>query len=103
MNAFDFETKSKLHKEFADKLNPIYRMKNHDYGDSFAKAIDKFGYVSALTRMDDKWNRICNLMMNMETNPKVDESIEDTLLDLANYCLMLRTEIAYRKNYERNS
>lgn len=32
-----FNVKLCLHKDFCDTLNIIYRQKNHDYGDSFAK------------------------------------------------------------------
>lgn len=46
--------------------------------------------------MSDKYNRIVNLATHPDVN-KGDESIKDTLLDLANYCLMTVMEIDRRK------
>ena len=63
-----------------------YEKKNHDYGDSFSKSLDKFGLVASVVRMGDKMNRIESLI-NKDAKVK-DESIKDTLLDLANYAIM---------------
>lgn len=63
-----------------------YRDKNQDYGDSFGETFAKFGIISALTRISDKYNRIVSLFKNGENKVK-DESVEDTLLDLACYCV----------------
>lgn len=93
----DMNHKFEVHKMYADKLNEIYRAKNTDYDDSFAKGIDSMGYASAIVRMEDKFNRIKSLLLK-GTEAKVDESVEDTLLDLANYSLMLLTEYETRKN-----
>lgn len=92
----DMNHKFEVHKMYADKLNEIYRAKNTDYDDSFAKGIDSMGYASAIVRMEDKFNRIKSLLLK-GTEAKVDESVEDTLLDLANYSLMLLTEYKTRK------
>lgn len=73
--------------------------KNTDYDDSFSKGIDSMGYMSALVRMDDKMNRIKALLTAPDGTAKVgDESVSDTLLDLANYSLMLLTEYELRKD-----
>lgn len=48
-----------------------------------------------LVRMLDKIGRISTLIEN--NSPQVDESIEDTLIDLINYAAIL---ITYRKNKE---
>lgn len=92
----DMNHKFEVHKMYADRLNEIYRAKNTDYDDSFAKGIDSMGYASAIVRMEDKFNRIKSLLLKC-TEAKVDESVEDTLLDLANYSLMLLTEYETRK------
>lgn len=47
-----------------------------------------------LVRMFDKMGRVANLIKQTQT-PKVDESVEDTLMDLINYAAIL---IAYREN-----
>lgn len=68
-----------------DELKDTYIKKNHDYGNSFDKSIDKFGLTAAVVRMNDKIERL-NSLLNKDA--KVDESIRDTVMDLANYCIM---------------
>ena len=83
-------------KELAEKIAETYRRKNADYGDSFGISVHKYGIITALTRMSDKWNRLENLILNMDKNsvPNVaDESVLDTLLDMATYALMTYMEI----------
>lgn len=63
-----------------------YAAKNHDYGNSFEQSLDKFGLLAAVVRMGDKMNRIESLAVK-KAEVK-DESIKDTLLDLANYAIM---------------
>lgn len=63
-----------------------YAAKNHDYGNSFEQSLDKFGLVASIVRMGDKINRIESLSKK-EAKVK-DESIKDTLLDLATYSVM---------------
>lgn len=83
--------------EFRDITNSMiqtYQAKNQDYGNSFEKSLYKFGLVASIIRLSDKMNRIESLS---QTKARVkDESIEDTLLDLANYAIM--TVIWLRKS-----
>lgn len=83
--------------EFRDITNSMiqtYQAKNQDYGNSFEKTLDRFGLVASIIRLSDKMNRIESLS---QKKAKVEsESIEDTLLDLANYAIM--TVIWLRKN-----
>lgn len=80
--------------DITNSLTKIYQAKNQDYGNSFEKSLYKFGLVASIIRLSDKMNRIESLS---QTKAKVkDESIEDTLLDLANYAIM--TVIWLRKN-----
>lgn len=90
--------KYEIHKQYCDSLNDIYRAKNSDYDDSFAKSIDDIGYIAAITRMGDKMQRIKALLMSSDNQKVSDESIQDTLIDLANYALMTATEYEIRKN-----
>ena len=60
--------------------------KNNDYGSSVEDTYNKFGDVSYLVRITDKYNRILSLM-NKEAEVN-DESINDTILDMANYCCL---------------
>lgn len=78
--------KVKLHREIIDNIHTMYKDKNEDYGDSFDKSLDKFGLLSSLIRLTDKMNRFEQLI---DGESKVtSESIDDTLLDMANYAIM---------------
>lgn len=80
--------------DITNSLTKIYQAKNQDYGNSFEKSLYKFGLVASIIRLSDKMNRIESLS---QTKAKVEsESIEDTLLDLANYAIM--TVIWLRKS-----
>lgn len=72
--------------EITNNMAKTYAAKNHDYGNSFDKSLDKFGIVASIVRMGDKMNRIESLT-NKEAKVN-DESVKDTLLDLANYAIM---------------
>lgn len=85
-------TKCEKHKELTEKLHSIYREKNEAYGDSFGITFQELGLISGITRMSDKWHRIKALALGAE-NKVLDERLEDTLLDLANYCLLTYIEL----------
>lgn len=61
-----------------------YLQKNRDYGNSVDKTRCILGQDSDLVRMADKIHRIEQLALK-ENEPKVAESIEDTILDLIIY------------------
>lgn len=65
-----------------------YRKKNADYGDSFKKSMDEDGILVAKIRIGDKIRRIESLMSKGGEGQVKDERLQDTFLDLANYCVM---------------
>lgn len=75
-----------------DKLVDIYAKKNHDYGDSFNEGCNELGVGYAFSRIFDKTKRFQTLakgIMNNNLSIEVqDETVEDTIMDLANYCTM---------------
>lgn len=73
-------------KEICKSMIETYVKKNADYGNSFDKSLDKFGIVAATVRIGDKMNRIESL--TTKKAQVTDESIRDTLMDMANYCVM---------------
>ena len=88
-------TKYEKHIKICEELNEIYVNKNNDYGDSFGETFRKLGIISAVTRITDKTNRLQSLCRNQQ---KVnDESIRDTLMDLANYAIMTIIELDEEK------
>lgn len=74
------------------QLEETYKTKNADYGDSFSQSINEFGLLAGVIRIGDKYNRLKNLALNSEIRQVEDETISDTLLDMANYCIMLKIE-----------
>ena len=84
--------KVKRFREIANNLADLYEKKNADYGDSFGRTFKELSPISALTRISDKLNRAKNLIIH----PKGDvnfESLEDTFLDMAAYCIMTTIEL----------
>ena len=79
-------------KEITDDMIALYERKNHDYGNSFSETYRKLGVISATTRMLDKMNRIVSLVTKDKQEVK-DESLRDTLIDLANYAVMTIMEL----------
>ena len=72
--------------DITTNMAKTYAAKNHDYGNSFEQSCDKFGIIASVVRLGDKMNRIESLTTK-EAEVK-EESIKDTLLDLANYAIM---------------
>ena len=82
----------------AHRCVDLYAKKNHDYGNSFDKGMDTIGPSYGIGRIFDKMNRLVNLTNGKEQQVK-DESIDDTLRDLACYSIMMLT---YRKKEIEN-
>lgn len=85
-------SKGAKHENLCKFLNALYLTKNKKYGDSFGLSVRKYGPIAALTRLSDKWNRLENLMLHNDDGT-ADESLRDTLIDMANYCLMTIIEL----------
>lgn len=89
-------TKIEMHEAICKELNDLYSRKNADYGDSFGKTYREEGMAVVRIRLGDKYNRICSLTRAKDGEQKVkDESIRDTLMDLANYTIMSLIEMGY--------
>jgi hypothetical protein len=75
-----------------NKALALMGKKNHDYGNAFNKGCDALGDEYAFCRMWDKLSRLQTLIkgvLNRELSIEVqDETIDDTVADLANYCMM---------------
>ena len=84
--------KIEIHKNICDSLNDLYKKKNQDYGDSFGKSYKEYGLTMACIRLEDKLNRLKSLNKNGNAQVK-EESIQDTLMDLANYAIMTIVEL----------
>ena len=86
-----------IYEYILNGLEQTYKDKNNDYGNSVADTYEKFGCVSFLVRITDKYNRLLTLCNpNAPEQMVKDEKIDDTILDLANYCLLWLVEREYR-------
>ncbi len=85
------------HKSICQDLNKLYEAKNKDYGDSFGKSYQEYGLTMTCIRLEDKLNRLKSLAKGSEQQVK-DESIQDTLMDLANYSIMTIIELSKEAN-----
>lgn len=83
------------HHQICEELTETYRKKNHDYGDSFHKSYKEWGLTMAAIRLEDKLNRFKNLARNGAE--VTDESLRDTLMDMANYAIMTVMEIDWER------
>jgi hypothetical protein len=81
----------KTHRDICNYLNELYARKNHDYGNSFHKTWLEEGAAAARLRIGDKFNRYKELSRGSDRLVG-DETIEDTLIDMANYCIMALME-----------
>ena len=88
-------------KEITNEMFKLYEIKNKNYGDSFSKQFQEYGLTSVCIRLEDKLNRLksLNKQISEAKNGIVDidvddESIKDTLIDLANYSVLAIMEIS---------
>jgi hypothetical protein len=86
-------TKVERHKQICMALNALYARKNHDYGDSFHQTFVEEGMAMPRIRLGDKFNRFKTLSRKLDSQRVSDESLKDTLLDLANYAIMTVLEM----------
>lgn len=76
------------------ELCDTFKSKNADYGNSFSQLYQEFGdngIITAAVQISHKYHRFMNLAKG--TPAKVNESLRDTLLDLANYCILTVMEL----------
>jgi hypothetical protein len=73
-------------EDILQEMQELYNKKNHDYGNSFSDTIKEFGLVPAVARINDKMQRLKQLVKGEKM--QVNESMRDTLMDMANYCVL---------------
>lgn len=78
-------------KQIANGLTELYERKNADYGNSFSKSYEEFGLTSPVIRLSDKVERLKTLSKR-EAKVK-DESIQDTVMDIAVYAMLTLMEL----------
>lgn len=89
-------SKVERHADICKEINALYARKNHDYGDSFRQTFAEEGLTMARIRLGDKLARF-NTLTKEGGQQVSDESIRDTLIDLANYAIMTVMELDEQK------
>ena len=74
------------YKKIVTETMDLCEKKNKDYGSSVQDTFLRFGDLSYLTRITDKYNRILTLI-NKDNEVK-DENLIDTIRDMGNYCFL---------------
>lgn len=73
-------------RDITIEMENLYRRKNADYGNAFDRSLDEDGMLVPKIRLGDKYARFCKLIYS---DPEVaEESLRDTLIDMANYAIM---------------
>jgi hypothetical protein len=93
--------RKELFMEIVGEMYELYCKKNSDYGNSFAEIYAEFGLVSTAVRLTDKVKRI-NTFAKTGEFKVLDEKIDDTLRDNANYSIMTLVERRLRHEQEEN-
>lgn len=82
-------------KRITEWMADTFKAKNHDYGNSFAKLFAKYGMKYAQMHLEEKLNRIETL--SEKEGLVKQESINDSLMDAANYCILTLIELEKQK------
>jgi hypothetical protein len=94
-NIQNMTSQEKIEKfaEITKSMLELYTRKNSDYGDSFEKTHTEYGITAFLVRAQDKINRLRSIDKKRGDIKVKDESIEDTIQDLATYSIMTLIEL----------
>lgn len=74
-----------LFESIVQEMSELYKKKNANYGDSFARLYQDLGPIAGLVPLYNKLHRASSLIKGEHND---FESLEDTLVDLANYAIM---------------
>lgn len=80
-----------------EEMKELHAKKDKDYGSAFHKSFEEFGVTAGVVRLNDKMERVKSLVKNGKAEVK-DESLLDTLKDMASYAVMLYVELKNKEN-----
>lgn len=83
-NAFNLNLNDPFEKTIIE-MAKLRRAKNKDYGNAFDVLFNEYGLLYSIMHLHEKLNRIKAVHKNNKAN---NESIKDSLIDLANYAIM---------------
>lgn len=82
-------TQAEKNKEFqriTGEMLELYSSKNELYGDSFNQLMHELGLIAGVVPLDNKLRRVKSIVKGTEVK---FESLEDSLMDLANYSILM--------------
>lgn len=82
-------TKTEQFKEITKQMATVQELKAEDYGDTYAEMFDEYGMQYGVIMMEQKLKRIKSVLNRKNIN---FESLDDSLLDLANYAILFMIE-----------
>ena len=86
--------------EIVTSMEKLYEKKNANYGNSFEKLFNDLGPIAGLVPLHNKLDRITNLVKGGKND---FESLEDSLVDLANYAILNLFELQKQSERKDNS
>ena len=86
-------------KKWKNDLKNLLIEKNQKYGNSFFKTADEYGKSVLILRIDDKLNRLKQLILRNETDNMQGENVQDTLIDIAGYAILAKMYLENRNEY----
>ena len=75
-------------EEIVEEIAKLHDKKNNDYGGAYYEMLNECGTAAGSGIIFNKSRRLANLIKDKTEQMVNDESIEDTLLDLASYAIM---------------
>lgn len=91
---------SKPFNNIVYEMASLYEKKNQDYGNAFGELFNEYGLNYSIMHLHEKLNRIKSVYKNNNAN---NESIKDSLIDLANYAVMSIVELNNQSIVELNN
>lgn len=88
------------HMQICEELNQLYCNKSSDYGNSVHETFLEEGWAAYRVRLSDKLNRF-RVLSHGVIQKVDDETIRDTLMDLANYAILAVMDLDTSKEEEQ--
>lgn len=89
-----------MFRSIAKQMGDLYEKKNANYGNSFEKLYKELGPIAGIVPLHNKLDRLTNLIKGGRND---FESVEDTLVDLANYAIMNIIELRRSESQKTQS
>lgn len=78
-----------------DELKKLLIEKNKMYGNSFYETLREYGNSLVCVRIEDKLNRLKQIILKGQKDEQTDERVIDTAMDLAGYAILSKIFFEY--------